>query len=181
MRDSSRTVRFRIPQIILDQADDIHSLFNGSRSSTKFKKLRKRLVRQTREEIELDEMIEPGARWLICPLGGKDSYTLLALLHELKRRGLLPVELSTCNLDQGQPDFPTTVLPKFLKAHAIDHRIEYQDTYSIVPDKVPPSHTMCALCSRLRRGNPYTVSYVKKAALLWCLAITVMIFLRPLS
>ena len=57
MRDISRTVRFRIPQIILDQADDIHSLFNGSPRSTKFKKLRKRLVRQTREEIELDEMI----------------------------------------------------------------------------------------------------------------------------
>tara|TARA_B100000780_G_C21056883_1_gene424634 strand:- start:116 stop:226 length:111 start_codon:yes stop_codon:yes gene_type:complete len=36
-------------------------------------------------------MIEPGARWLICLSGGKDSYTLMAVLPELKWCGLLPV------------------------------------------------------------------------------------------
>jgi tRNA 2-thiocytidine biosynthesis protein TtcA len=98
---------------MLDQADDIHPLFSGAPRSTEFKKLRKRLVRQTREAIDHYGMIEPGARWLICLSGGKDSYTLLAVLHELKWRGLLPVELLACNLDQGQPGFPATVLPEF--------------------------------------------------------------------
>jgi tRNA 2-thiocytidine biosynthesis protein TtcA len=97
---------------MLDQADDIHPLFSGAPRSTEFKKLRKRLVRQTREAIDHYGMIEPGARWLICLSGGKDSY-LLAVLHELKWRGLLPVELLACNLDQGQPGFPATVLPEF--------------------------------------------------------------------
>jgi tRNA 2-thiocytidine biosynthesis protein TtcA len=78
---------------------------------------------------------------------------LLAVLHELKWRGLLPVELLTCNLDQRQPGFPATVMPEFLKALGVDHRIEYQDTYSIVIDKAPQGRAMCALCSRLRRGN----------------------------
>jgi tRNA 2-thiocytidine biosynthesis protein TtcA len=82
-------------------------------------------------------MIQPGARWLVCLSGGKDSYTLLAALHELKWRGLLPVELLACNLDQGQPGFPATVLPEFLTRMQVPHRIEYQDTYSIVMDKVP--------------------------------------------
>ena len=68
-------------------------------------------------------MIEPGARWLICLSGGKDSYTLLAVLHELKWRGVLPVDLLACNLDQGQPRFPATVLPEFLKTRGVAHRI----------------------------------------------------------
>ncbi len=132
--------------------------FTAPPASTEFKKLRKRIVREVREAIEAYGMIEPGARWLVCLSGGKDSYTLLAVLHELKWRGLLPVDLLACNLDQGQPNFPATVLPEFLARMGVDHRIEYQDTYSIVMDKVPAGRTMCALCSRLRRGNLYRIA-----------------------
>ena len=143
---------------MLDKAEDIHPLFNGAPKSTEFKKLRKRIVSQTREAIEQYGMIEPGGKWLVCLSGGKDSYTLLAVLHELKWRGLLPVELLACNLDQGQPGFPATVLSKFLQEREVAHRIEYQDTYSIVMDKVPQGRTFCALCSRLRRGNLYRIA-----------------------
>ncbi|HBQ35560.1 MAG TPA: tRNA 2-thiocytidine(32) synthetase TtcA [Rhodobacteraceae bacterium] len=138
--------------------DNIHPLFFGAPSTTGFKKLRKRLVRQTREAVEQYGMIERGAKWLICLSGGKDSYTLLAILHELKWRGLLPVELLACNLDQGQPNFPATVIPEFLKKMKVPHRIEYEDTYSIVTDKIPEGRTFCSLCSRLRRGNLYRIA-----------------------
>ena len=143
---------------MLDEPKDIHPLFDNAPSTTEFKKLRKRIIRQTREAIEDFGMIERGARWLVCMSGGKDSYALLAALVELKWRGLLPVELLACNLDQGQPNFPATVLPEFLKKMGVEHRIEYQDTYSIVKDKVPVGRTYCAMCSRLRRGNLYRVA-----------------------
>ncbi len=141
-----------------DETTDIHALFQGAPSTTEFKKLRKRIVRQTREAIEQFGMVERGAKWLVCMSGGKDSYTLLAVLHELKWRGLLPVELLACNLDQGQPNFPATVLPKFLTHMGVPHRIEYEDTYSIVKSKVPEGRTYCAMCSRLRRGNLYRIA-----------------------
>ena len=143
---------------MLDHHDDVHPLFHGAPSTTEFKKLRKRIVRFTREVIEHYGMIERDARWLVCLSGGKDSYTLLAVLHELKWRGMLPVDLLACNLDQGQPGFPATVLPEFLERMGVPHRIEYQDTYSIVVDKVPAGRTYCALCSRLRRGNLYRIA-----------------------
>ena len=143
---------------MLDDSDEIHPLFHGAPTTTEFKKLRKRIIRETREAIDRYGMIERGARWLVCLSGGKDSYTLLAALTELKWRGLLPVDLLACNLDQGQPGFPATVLPEFLSKMGVEHRIEYQDTYSIVMDKVPAGRTYCALCSRLRRGNLYRIA-----------------------
>lgn len=143
---------------MLDDADDIHPLFHGAPKGLEFRKLRKRLVQQAREAIETYGMAVPGDRWLVCLSGGKDSYTLLAVLHELKWRGLLPVDLLACNLDQGQPGFPATVLPEFLTRMGVAHRIDYQDTYSVVIDKIKPGGTMCSLCSRLRRGNLYRIA-----------------------
>lgn len=147
---------------MFDDADDIHPLFYGAPKSTEFKKLRKRIVQNVREAIEHYGMVsrdtDKTPKWLVCLSGGKDSYTLLAVLHELKWRGLLPVDLLACNLDQGQPGFPATVLPEFLEKMGVPHRIEYQDTYSIVVDKVPQGRTYCALCSRLRRGNLYRIA-----------------------
>ena len=142
--------------------DEIHPLFAGAPTSTAFRKLRKRIIRETRNAVNDFSMIEPGARWLVCLSGGKDSYTLLAALTELKWRGLLPIDLLACNLDQGQPGFPVTVLPEFLERMGVPHRIEYQDTYSIVTDKdtcwtnllcdVLAAQTRASLPDRPRRG-----------------------------
>ncbi|PCJ76831.1 MAG: tRNA 2-thiocytidine(32) synthetase TtcA [Rhodobacteraceae bacterium] len=142
----------------MTEASEIHPLFEGAPTSTTFKKLRKRIIRQTREAIEQYGMVERDAKWLVCVSGGKDSYTLLAALAELQWRGLLPVEILACNLDQGQPGFPSTVLPEFLERMKVPHRIEYKDTYSVVIDKIPDTKTFCSLCSRLRRGNLYRVA-----------------------
>ncbi len=144
---------------MLDAVDDqLNRLFRNAPQSGEFQKLRKRIIRQTREALEAYGMVRPGDRWLVCLSGGKDSYTLLAALLDLKWRGLLPVDLLACNLDQGQPGFDKTILPAFLGGLGVPHRIEYRDTYSIVTDKVPEGATYCALCSRLRRGHLYRVA-----------------------
>ena len=143
---------------MLDDLNDIHPLFYSAPSSTEFKKLRRRIIRNVSQAITDYGMVERNARWLVCLSGGKDSYTLLAALHELKWRGLLPVDILACNLDQGQPNFPQTVLPVFLEKMKVPHRIEYQDTYSVVVDKIPEGRTFCSLCSRLRRGHLYRIA-----------------------
>jgi len=141
-----------------DEASGAHPLFRDAPKSVAFAKLRKRLVRQTRAALDDFAMVRPGDRWLVCLSGGKDSYALLAMLLDLKWRGLLPVDLLACNLDQSQPGFPQDVLPRFLDGIGMPYRIERQDTYSVVVSKVPAGRTYCALCSRLRRGHLYRVA-----------------------
>lgn len=135
-----------------------HPLFADAPGSVSFNKLRKRLLRQVRQAIDDFAMLKGQKRWLVGVSGGKDSYGLLALLMDLQWRGLLPVELIACNLDQGQPNFPKHILPDYLKSIGVNHRIEYRDTYSIVKEKVPAGATYCSLCSRLRRGNLYRIA-----------------------
>jgi tRNA 2-thiocytidine biosynthesis protein TtcA len=136
----------------------IHPVFASAPHAVSFNKLRKRLIRQVRQALADFDMLKGQKRWLVGLSGGKDSYGLLAILLDLQWRGLLPVELVACNLDQGQPNFPKHVLPEYLASIGVKHRIEYRDTYSIVKEKVPSGGTYCSLCSRLRRGNLYRIA-----------------------
>lgn len=138
-----------------------HALFSRAPTSTSFNRLRKRLKREAGDVIEAFGMITKTAsrpRWLVCLSGGKDSYALLAILLDLKAHGDLPVDLLACNLDQKQPGFPEDVLPNWLEAIGVPYRIETEDTYSIVTEKVAAGKTYCAMCSRLRRGILYRVA-----------------------
>ncbi|WMT85691.1 tRNA 2-thiocytidine(32) synthetase TtcA [Pelagibacterium sp. 26DY04] len=147
-----------IAEPIAEIDESCPALLRNAPGSVEFNKLRKRLIRQVRETLDTYGMVKPGAKWLVALSGGKDSYGLLAVLMDLQWRGLLPVEILACNLDQGQPGFPKHILPDFLNRNGIAHRIEYQDTYSIVTDKLPQGATYCSLCSRLRRGHLYRIA-----------------------
>ncbi len=146
----------------LTSSPAIHPLFAGAPKSVAFKKLRKRIVRSALQSVENFGMIDrtrtDKPRWLVCLSGGKDSYGLLAALLDLQWQGALPVELLACNLDQGQPGFPKHVLPEWLDTVGVPYRIETEDTYSIVTEKVPETKTFCAMCSRLRRGILYRIA-----------------------
>lgn len=110
---------------LASEEDDYHPIFRRAPSSVEFNKLRKRLLRHMRQALDDFSMLSTGKKWLVALSGGKDSYGLLALLLDLKWRGLLPVEILACNLDQGQPGFPKHILPDFLSSYKIPYRIEY--------------------------------------------------------
>jgi len=148
-------------EVIDDGAAMLPAAYAHAPSSVSFKKLRKRILRQTQDAISRYGMEGAGGdpqKWLVCLSGGKDSYTLLAALLDLKWQGALKAEIIACNLDQGQPGFPKNVLPDYLASLGVAYRIVTEDTYSVVTEKVPENKTYCSLCSRLRRGILYRVA-----------------------
>jgi tRNA 2-thiocytidine biosynthesis protein TtcA len=143
----------------------VHPVFAKAPRSVSFNKLRKRLIRQVRQAIDDFDMLKGQKRWLVGLSGGKDSAMACSpLLLDLQWRGLLPVELIACNLDQGQPNFPKHILPDYLASIGVPHRIEYRDTYSIVKEKVPDGRRPIARCVRGCAAAISTGSPARKAA-----------------
>jgi len=129
----------------------------GSVEKTKirFNKLQKRLRREMGQAISDYNMVEEGDRIMVCLSGGKDSYTMLDILMNLRNSAPINFELLAVNLDQKQPGFPEHILPEYLQSIDVPYHVIEQDTYSVVNRVVPEGKTTCGLCSRMRRGALY--------------------------
>lgn len=118
-------------------------------------KLEKKLLHHITKAIADYRMIEKGDRVMVCLSGGKDSFTLLYLLNEIRKNSNDRFSLHSYTLDQSQPGWNDEGLRAWLEEQRIPNTIEKRDTYSVVVDKIPAGKTYCSLCSRLRRGNIY--------------------------
>lgn len=115
----------------------------------------KKLLHYTGKAIADFNMIQRGDRVMVCLSGGKDSFTLLTILNQLRIKSGNKFEIFAFTLDQAQPGWDDTSLRLWLTEKSIRHEILTRDTYSIVKEKVPEGKTYCSLCSRLRRGIIY--------------------------
>ncbi len=104
------------------------------------------------------DLVENGDRIAVAVSGGKDSYTLLLLLEDLRRRAPVSFELVAINIDSGYPGFRTDVIEGFLRDNLFDYRMLPTEHYSIIQEKRRPGSSYCSICARLKRGALYEMA-----------------------
>ena len=100
-------------------------------------------------------LIENGDRIAVAVSGGKDSYTLLLLLEDLRRRAPVSFELIAVNIDSGYPGYRTDVIEEFFQKNGFAYRMVPSEHYDIIKEKRRPGSSYCSICSRLKRGALY--------------------------
>lgn len=121
-------------------------------------RLRADLVRTMARTIHEHGLVREGDRILVAVSGGKDSYTLLDLLEEARRKSPVRFSLHAFHLDQGQPGYDGSALRTWLEGSGVPFTVHREDTYTAViaeSNEHGGGRTYCRLCSRLRRGILY--------------------------
>lgn len=106
------------------------------------------------EAIRDFDLIRAGDRILIGVSGGKDSLSLLAVLAHLQRRAPVRFDIGVANVDPQMPGYDPAPLRPWVEGLGIAY---HQASYNMARAAKGSfkGRTLCAFCSRMRRGKLY--------------------------
>ena len=79
-------------------------------------KTEKKLTHYIGKAIADYKMIEKGDRVMVCLSGGKDSYTLLKILNQMRIESHRRFELFSYTLDQSQPGWDDSAMREWIES-----------------------------------------------------------------
>jgi tRNA 2-thiocytidine biosynthesis protein TtcA len=101
-------------------------------------------------------LVGDGDRVLVALSGGKDSWTLLHILEQLRRRAPVTFTLAALTVHPGFPGFRTEGIEAWCRERGFEHHVVHAPIHDLMLEKLGPDETACSLCSRIRRGVLYT-------------------------
>ena len=118
----------------------------------------RKVKKLTGQAVGAFKLIEEGDRIAVAVSGGKDSYALLHILEQLRRRAPINYELIAVNVDAGFSGYRKDILEKYLRECGFQIHMEATGCSHIIEEKLRPGSSYCAFCARLRRGVLYTIA-----------------------
>lgn len=118
-------------------------------------KLNEKLSRAVGQAIADFDLISEGDRIMVAISGGKDSWAMLDILSQMKKKAPINFEIIAVNIDQGYSGFRQDIVEEYVRKHNFEYHMEFFDIAKIIEEKTKPGDTPCSLCARLRRGSLY--------------------------
>jgi tRNA 2-thiocytidine biosynthesis protein TtcA len=120
--------------------------------------LEARIAKKVTRAIVEHKLIEDGDRVMVGLSGGKDSWALMKILDELRRRAPIAFTLVAVNVDSGYEDYQHDVIARTCQERGWELRIEHTSIGNVMDDLLADGATPCSLCARLRRGVLYRIA-----------------------
>jgi tRNA 2-thiocytidine biosynthesis protein TtcA len=121
-------------------------------------KLEDRISKRTTKAIVDFKMIEDGDRVMVGLSGGKDSWALMQMLDQIRRRAPISFSLIAVNVDSGYKEFKHDLIARTCEERGWEYRIEHTTIGDVMDDILDSNATPCSLCARLRRGVLYRIA-----------------------
>ncbi len=114
----------------------------------------KSLVRLTGRALGDFRMIADGDRVLLGLSGGKDSLSLLHLLHHFQRRAPVRFDLAAVTIDPQSEAFDPSPLIPYMKSLGVEYHYVREPIMELATEHMD-NDSYCAFCSRMKRGLMY--------------------------
>lgn len=109
------------------------------------------LLSFTRKAVDEYQMIQEGDHIAVGISGGKDSLTLLYVLHGLKRFYPNKFELSAITIDLGYEEFDLSPVHELCQELGVPYKVVKTDIAHILFEERKESNP-CSLCAKMRKG-----------------------------
>jgi len=112
------------------------------------------LLSAAADAIREFDLIRDGDRILVGVSGGKDSLSLLHVLLYLQQRAPVRFAIGAANIDPQMPGYDPSPLAGYAESLGVPY---HQASYSLARAAKGSfeGRTLCAFCSRMRRGKLY--------------------------
>ena len=147
-----------LEEMIVD--NPIGDLIDVSPTSPKAKRQKKfqvpRKLRVLATSAILDyNMIKEGDKVLIGISGGKDSLSLLHILLECQKKCPFKFEIGAATVDPQVPEYQPHALVDYMESLGIKYHYLSQPIVEIAKTAMTGKQSICAFCSRMKRGMLY--------------------------
>jgi selenocysteine lyase/cysteine desulfurase/tRNA(Ile)-lysidine synthase TilS/MesJ len=116
----------------------------------------KKLIKKVLAAVNDYDMIHDNDKIIVCISGGKDSLTMLHLLRHIQKVSAKKFKIAAATVDPQVPEYNPSPLKEYMEYLGIPYFYESHAIVSLAAAKMTKKVSLCAFCSRMKRGILYS-------------------------